>query len=60
MAKNDFISSPFDIDAPDGLKGGPGKYDGANSNDLPTRTTSPNGVPEKFYDQTPPLTGGDD
>lgn len=61
MAKNDFVASPFDLsDAPESLKGGPGKYDGANNQGLPTRTTSPSGVPEKFYDEQPPLMGGDD
>jgi hypothetical protein len=60
MAKESFIQTPFPIDAPDSMKGGPGKYDGANNQGLPTRTSSPNAVPEKFYDQQPPLTGGDD
>jgi len=60
MAKDSFVSGP-DIDkGPDSYKGGPGKYNGANDQGLPTRTTSPNGVPEKFYDEQPPLMGGDD
>ncbi len=61
MAKEEFLATPFWKDIPqDYQSGGPGKYDGANDQGLPTRTKSTNGVPEKFYDSTPPLTGGDD
>jgi len=33
---------------PAGNKGGPGVYDGEKG--LPSRTNTPNGVPEKIYD----------
>lgn len=59
MANNGYVKGPGDYKT-DIYKGGPGKYDGANEQGLPTRTNSPSGVPEKNYDETPPLVKGDD
>jgi len=61
MAKDSgYIKGAYgDYDTGD-YKGGPGKYDGANDQGLPTRTPSPNAVPEKLYDESVPLPKGQD
>lgn len=53
MADN-FVDSPMDLIAPvpAGYKGSPGKYDGIPG--WPGRTSSPNGVPEKFLEDAMP------
>lgn len=59
MAKKSFIVSPTDYPGPKGgLKGGPGNYEGEPG--FPTRTKSPNGVPEKVYEDHKVSTGGKD
>jgi hypothetical protein len=54
----DFVNTPMEgtgfVKTPAGYKGGPGVYDNANcppANEYP-RTPSPNGVPEKFFEET--------
>lgn len=39
---------------PSDNRGGPGEYNGANDNGFPTRTPSPNALPEKFIDANVP------
>lgn len=60
MADNGYVKGPLPTYDTGPYKGGPGKYNGENEQGLPTRTTSPNGVPEKNYDQAVPLPKGQD
>jgi len=55
MAKN-FVESPHKPIAkmPEGDKGGPGIYNGDPCAGLPKRTPTPNGVPEKIFDEAMP------
>ena len=46
--KSGFLVTPTTFEKKDSLKGGPGNYSGEPG--FPTRTTSPNGVPEKIYE----------
>jgi hypothetical protein len=52
---SDFVKGPAESypKPPSSYKGGSGSYDGDGngSGNLPTRTPSPNAVPEKFYDK---------
>jgi len=52
---SDFVKGPAESypKPPSNYKGGSGSYDGDGngSGNLPTRTPSPNAVPEKFYDK---------
>lgn len=45
---SEFVCTPTKKLADINQKGAPGNYDGSNSNGLPARTSSPNGVPEIF------------
>lgn len=46
------ITTPVEDHGMCDKKGGPGKYDGQGMG-LPERTTGPNSVPEKFFEDVP-------
>jgi len=54
MADKSFVNTPVEMIAnpPAGNRGGPGSYDKIPG--YPGRTHSPNAVPEKFLEETPP------